>query len=68
MPGGVAFENFEVRQRYVPGATFVFGIAPMEPRDLYKGSGTLKAWTDARSPADNNDKGPANAADGKSAK
>ena len=29
--GGIAFENFEVRQRYVPGQTFVYGITPQEP-------------------------------------
>ena len=31
LPGGVAFENFEVRQRYVPGQVFVFGLTPKEP-------------------------------------
>jgi hypothetical protein len=29
--GGVAFENFEVRERYEPGQTFIFGITPKEP-------------------------------------
>jgi hypothetical protein len=29
--GGIAFENFEVRERYVPGQTFVFGITPKDP-------------------------------------
>ena len=29
--GGIAFENFEVRQRYVPGQTFIFGISEYEP-------------------------------------
>lgn len=29
--GGIAFENFEVRQRYVPGQTFIFGISEHEP-------------------------------------
>lgn len=31
LPGGVAFENFEVRQRYIEGQTFIFGITPNEP-------------------------------------
>ncbi len=64
VPGGVAFENFEVRQRYVPGATFVFGITRMEPRDLYKGSSTLKVWTDEHPPADEHPQGAAKATDG----
>src|ERR1700722_15966646 len=32
--GGIAFENFEVRERYVPGQTFVFGISQQQPRQL----------------------------------
>jgi hypothetical protein len=39
--GGVAFENFEVRQRYVPGQTFIFGITPQEPWVFYHGSSHL---------------------------
>jgi hypothetical protein len=35
--GGVAFENFEVRQRYLPGQTFIFGITPQEPWAFYHG-------------------------------
>jgi hypothetical protein len=31
IPGGAAFENFEVRQRYVPDQVFVFGLTPTEP-------------------------------------
>lgn len=31
LPGGPAFENFEVRQRYKEGQTFVFGVTPKEP-------------------------------------
>jgi hypothetical protein len=34
IPGGLAFENFEVRQRYVPGQVFCFGLAPLEPREM----------------------------------
>lgn len=31
VPGGIAFENFEVRQRYVPGQVFIFGLTTKEP-------------------------------------
>jgi hypothetical protein len=31
VPGGIAYENFDVRQRYIPGQTFVFGITPKTP-------------------------------------
>jgi len=31
IPGGKTFENFEVRQRYVPGQVFIFGLTPKEP-------------------------------------
>lgn len=34
--GGIAFENFEVRQRYSPGQTFIFGISQEEPWVLDK--------------------------------
>jgi hypothetical protein len=29
--GGIAFENFEVRQRYKAGQVFIFGVTPKEP-------------------------------------
>jgi hypothetical protein len=29
--GGIAFENFELRQRFVPGQSFIFGISHSEP-------------------------------------
>jgi hypothetical protein len=35
--GGIAFENFEVRQRFVPGQSFIFGITPQEPWEFYHG-------------------------------
>ena len=35
--GGIAFENFEVRERYVPGQTFIFGITEQEPWVFYRG-------------------------------
>jgi hypothetical protein len=31
VPGGIAYENFDVRQRYVPGQTFIFGITDKSP-------------------------------------
>jgi hypothetical protein len=31
IPGGLSFENFEVRQRYVPAQVFVFGLTPKQP-------------------------------------
>lgn len=34
IPGGIAFENFEVRQRYVPGQTFVFGLSRKTPFEI----------------------------------
>jgi hypothetical protein len=41
--GGVAFENFEVRQRFVPGQVFVYGITRQEPWIFYHGSSHLAA-------------------------
>ena len=35
--GGIAFENFEVRQRFVPGQESIFGITRQEPWDFYHG-------------------------------
>ena len=32
--GGIAFENFEVQERYVAGQTFVFGISQQQPWQL----------------------------------
>jgi len=31
VPGGIAYENFDVRQRYVPGQTFIFGVTDKSP-------------------------------------
>ena len=31
LPGGAAFENFEVRQRYQPGQVFLFGVTDKAP-------------------------------------
>ncbi len=49
--GGIAFENFEVRQKYVPGQSFIFGISPKEPWDLYPGPEKLNPYPqDASAP------------------
>lgn len=34
IPGGLSFENFEVRQRYVPDQAFIFGLTPTPPHEL----------------------------------
>jgi hypothetical protein len=34
LAGGIAFENFEVRQRYKPGQEFVFGAVAKEPWEI----------------------------------
>jgi hypothetical protein len=39
--GGVAFENFEVRERYVPGQTFIYGITEQDPWNFYRGPSHL---------------------------
>ncbi len=31
VPGGIAYENFDVRQRYIPGQTFIFAITSQPP-------------------------------------
>ena len=42
--GGIAFENFETRQRYVAGQTFIFGLSKKDPWELYEGSATLRPY------------------------
>jgi hypothetical protein len=37
IPGGLSFENFETRQRYVPGQAFVFGLTPQHPWEFTPG-------------------------------
>jgi hypothetical protein len=34
IPGGVAFENFELREPFYPGQRFVFGITRQTPKEL----------------------------------
>jgi hypothetical protein len=31
VPGGIAYENFDVRQRYIPGQTYIFGVTAKTP-------------------------------------
>jgi hypothetical protein len=40
--GGIAFENFEVRQRYVAGQSFIFGLTQLQPWQFYHGLTSLK--------------------------
>lgn len=44
--GGIAFENFEVRERYVPGQTFIYGITDQEPWDFYRGASHLAPFVE----------------------
>jgi hypothetical protein len=46
--GGIAFENFEMRQRFVPGQTFVFGIARQEPWNFYHGPAQLGPYREQK--------------------
>ena len=41
--GGIAFENFEVRQRYVAGQSFYFGLTQLQPWQFYHGPTRLTA-------------------------
>src|SRR6266436_213798 len=34
VPGGIAFENFELRESFYDGQCFVFGVTPKSPKDL----------------------------------
>ena len=34
IPGGVAYENFEMRQKYRPDQVFIFGITKLAPADI----------------------------------
>ena len=34
IPGGIAFENFEIKENFRNGATYVFGIKPGSPEDI----------------------------------
>lgn len=43
LPGGVAFENFELRQRFVDGQSFIFGLTQADPWNVYQGSQKVQA-------------------------
>jgi hypothetical protein len=43
IPGGLSFENFEVRQRYAPGQAFIFGLTPKQPWEFEPGIPRLAA-------------------------
>jgi hypothetical protein len=43
IPGGLSFENFEVRQRYAPGQAFIFGLSPKQPWEFEPGIARLAA-------------------------
>jgi hypothetical protein len=58
IPGGISFENFEVRQTYRPGQEFIFGLTRQGPRDLppwrnekkgFETPGPAKTGTEQRS-------------------
>ncbi len=34
IPGGLAFENFELRAKFTPGQTFIFGLSRKSPKEL----------------------------------
>jgi hypothetical protein len=36
IPGGIAYENFELKEPFTNGASFIFGISPEEPEKLIK--------------------------------
>ncbi|MPY90797.1 MAG: hypothetical protein GEU99_23155 [Luteitalea sp.] len=48
IPGGPSFENFEVRQRYVPDQMFIFGLTPTSPRDFVPAISGLAPRTQER--------------------
>ena len=39
--GGIAFENFEMRERFEAGQLFIFGITRQEPWEFYQGATRL---------------------------
>lgn len=43
IPGGIAFENFELRERFRPGQQFIFGITQKTPAELGLGSSATTA-------------------------
>jgi len=50
LAGGIAFENFELRQTYQPGQVFVFGVTAKEPWEIQP---TIQHVAHARKPEAN---------------
>jgi hypothetical protein len=48
--GGVAFENFEVREKYKPGQSFIFGAVAKDPWKILP---TIQGLAPSRTPEDN---------------
>jgi len=48
VPGGVAFENFEMRERFYSGQQFIFGITRRTPGELGLRPGTSRPATGSR--------------------
>jgi len=48
VPGGVAFENFELRERFYPGQQFIFGITQRTPGELGLRPGASHPATQSR--------------------
>jgi hypothetical protein len=36
IPGGIAYENFELQQSFHDGQQFIFGVSSRSPRELLK--------------------------------
>jgi hypothetical protein len=51
IPGGVAFENFEMREPFHPGQRFVFGITCRTPGELGIGPGGRQSGSEVRAGA-----------------
>jgi hypothetical protein len=51
IPAGVAFENFEMRERFHPGQRFVFGITRRTPGELGIGPGDRQPQSGVRTVA-----------------
>jgi hypothetical protein len=52
IPGGVAFENFELRQKYRPGDEFIFGITRRAPSELTPAGRDIRRTERTQSPVE----------------
>lgn len=48
IPGGLAYENFELVERFRPAQTFIFGLSRATPAELLVGGPQMWSQTDAR--------------------